>query len=94
MCFLFFIFTSITLYVIIITFDQFSLGHTVVRFLALVRPCLGLFPLYCPSSFYMPYESCTIILVSASSSYFTLAVLMCKVSCVEYTPCAWEPCPC
>ena len=41
--------------------------------------------------FYISYYSFAIILVSASSSCFTLAVPMREVYCVGYTPRAWDP---
>ena len=37
------------------------------------------------------FYSITMIVVSASSSCFTLAVPMCKTYCVAYTPRAWDP---
>ena len=62
--------------------------------LALIRPCLELFPssivpTFLPSIF---HTTLTIILVSVSSSSFTLAVSMSEVYCVGYTPRAWDPC--
>ena len=59
------------------------------RSLALVRLYLGFFP-FVPM-FLSSYYSLTIILVSTSSSCFTLAVPMREVYCVEYTPRAWDP---
>ena len=61
----------------------------VVRSLALIRPCLELFPH--PYSAHVPsihisYYSLIIILVSAPFSSSTLAVSMREVSCVGYTP--------
>ena len=41
--------------------------------------------------FHISYSSITMILASASSSCFTLAVPMRDVPCVEYTPRAWDP---
>ena len=59
----------------------------------LVRPCLGFFHLYSAHvpSFHISYYCFNIILVAASSSFFTLTVLMREVYCVEYTPRAWDP---
>ena len=42
-------------------------------------------------SFHISYYSPAITLVSASSSCFILAVSMCEVYCVGYTPRAWDP---
>ena len=65
---------------------------SIVKSSALVRFCLGLSPPYSVHvpSFHISYYS-LIILVSAPSSCFTLAVPMREVYCVEYTPCAWDP---
>ena len=63
----------------------------VVRTLTLVRPCLGLFYLRAYIPFFHISYSSTMILVSASSSCFALAVPMREVSCVGYTPRAWDP---
>ena len=41
--------------------------------------------------FQISYYSITMILLSVSSSCFTLAVPMREVSCVGYTPRAWDP---
>ena len=59
-------------------------GRSIVTSLALVRPCLALFPLVVHAhvpSFHISY-SFTIILVSAYSFYLTLAVPIREVSCV------------
>ena len=49
--------------------------------------------LMCNVHNYFPTQLSCIILVSASSSCFTLTVLMREVSCVGYTPRAWNPRP-
>ena len=59
----------------------------IVRFLALIRPCLGLFP-FMPTFF--SYRFLAIILVSASSTCIT--ELSFVVTFVEYTPSAWDLC--
>ena len=63
---------------------------SIVRSLALVRPCFGLS--YSPHvpSFHISYYSLTITLVSAPTSCFTLSVPMREVYCVRYTPRAWD----
>ena len=54
--------------------------------------CLGLFPFFPHGPFFhISYYFITMIPVSPSSSYFTLAVSIRKVSCVGYTPRAWDP---
>ena len=65
-----------------------SPGSSKIRSLALVTSCLGLFPFVSTvlSSFHI-----IMILVSAPSSYFTLAVSMREVLCVGYTPREWDP---
>ena len=62
------------------------------RALALFRPCLGLLP-FVPTilSSILLTTPLTIILESAPSSCFTLAVPMRGVSCVGYTPITWDP---
>ena len=60
-----------------------ALVSMMVRSSGQVRPYLGLF-------FQIPYYSLAIILVSASSSCFTLAVPLREVSCLGYTPRAWD----
>ena len=66
------------------------IGSSIIRSLALVRPCLGLLH-SCPR-YFLPdfFYSFTIILVSASFSYFTLALPIREIYCVEYTPRAWD----
>ena len=68
-----------------------SLGELYRWSLALVRPCLRLFPIraHVPC-FHISYYSLTIIHVSASFSCFILAVPMREVLCVGYTR-AWDP---
>ena len=67
-------------------------SSSIVRSLALVRSCLGLIQ---PHSAHIPSFRISnyfaIILVSASSACFTLAVSMREVSFVVYTPRAWDP---
>ena len=60
----------------------------IVRSLALVRPCLGLFPLVSTfvSSIYVLFH-----FYYYSHVCFTLAVHMREVSCVGFTLRAWEP---
>ena len=69
---------------------------SIVKSLALVRPCLRLPPALPPysahgSSFHISYYSLTIILVSSPTSSFALAVSMPEVYGVGYTPSAWDP---
>ena len=55
-------------------------------------PYFGTFPPYSAHvSFHISYNSLTIILVSAPTVSFALAVSMREVYCVEYTPRAWDP---
>ena len=59
----------------------------------LVRSCFGLFYPIVPTFLLLQisHNSLAMILVSASSSYFTLAVPMREVYCVGYAPRAWDP---
>ena len=61
--------------------------------LALVRTLFETFHPYSArvASFHISYYSLTIILVSAPTFSFTLAVPICEVYCVGYAPRAWDP---
>ena len=74
--------------------DSLPSGSSIVRFLALVRPCLGDFP---PNSAHDPsifYALLLLFFVSVSSSYFTLAVSVRGVSCIGYHLVHGMPVPC
>ena len=72
--------------------DSNPSGSFIVRSLALVRLCLGLFLFVSTflSSLFLTTRI-TMILVSGSSSYFTLALPMREVSCVRNAPRACDP---
>ena len=64
---------------------------SIVRYLALVNALFGTFPVRIHVPFiHISYNSITIILVSVSSSCLILVVPMREVSCVRYTPRAWD----
>ena len=63
---------------------------SIVRSLALVRPCLRLFPFVLTFLSSRFLTTLCIILVSVSSSCFILNVPMREVYCVGYTPHAWD----
>ena len=68
--------------------DSHSSRRSIVRSLALVRPCFGLLYAHVPF-FQISYYSLTIIFVSASSSCFTLTVSMREEYCMGYITRAW-----
>ena len=62
-----------------------ELSLYIVRALALVRPCLGLFPFVHTFLFFQTfYYSLAVILLSIYSSCLTLAVPIREVSCVDH----------
>ena len=67
-------------------------GELYRQIISVSQALFGTFPLRIQVPFFhISYYSLTIILVSAPSSCFTLAVPMREVYCVRYTPRAWDP---
>ena len=75
----------------LVSFEELYTRIIVIS-LAPVRSCLGLFS-FVPTFFSFIFHTTILLyfLYLPSSSYFTLAVPMREVSCVEYTPCVWDP---
>ena len=72
--------------------DSRPSGSSIIRSLELVTSCLGLFAPYSAHvpSFHISRYSLTIILASAPTFSFTLAVPIREVYCAKYTPRAWD----